>query len=78
MVHFSVKAKGSRDKARLGKLLELQGPDPETLELLQRGAPGWLKDPEEFWRRPPTFESAYLDPQTEVVGYILQTSQGDA
>lgn len=77
-VNFSVKTKGSQDERRLEKLLTLQGPDPETHKLLQTCGDLWLQDPRGFWTRPPMSKLAPFDPQTQIVGYILQTSRGDA
>ncbi len=77
-VEFSVKTKGGQEKARLKKLLTLQVPDPETLKLLQDCGTFWLQHPGEFWKRPPPRQLDHFDPQTQVVGYILQADQGDA
>ena len=78
MVMFNVKPKGSQDKARLRKLLDFQGPELETIKLLENCGSLWLEYPRNFWRRPIPSNLTHLDPQTQVVGYFLPTIQDDA
>ena len=77
-VMFNVRPKGDQDKIRLAKLLDFQGPDLETVKLLEDHCNLWLQNPRSIWERPSSLNLIHLDPQTQVVGYFLQTLHGDA
>lgn len=78
MVQYRVKKRGANDKARVEKVLQFQGTDPDTLALLRGHHDGWLQDPASFWIRP---EPLMIDPtnaQEEILCCYLQTIRDDA
>ena len=77
-VRFQVKEKGLNERRRYEKLLEYQGPDEETVNLLERNHERWLADPAQFWRRPAAPDLSTMDPRAQIIGCFLHTRSDDA
>ena len=78
MVQYQVKERGANDKSRLEKVLQFQGPDPDTLALLRDHHEGWLQNPASFWVRPLPLMVDPTNAQEEILCCYLQTMLDDA
>lgn len=78
MVQYQVKERGANDKSRVKKVLQFQGTDPDTLELLRVYHEGWLQNPATFWVRPLPLLVDPTDVQEEILCSYLQTIRDDA
>ena len=78
MVQYQVKERGANDKSRVEKVLQFQGTDPDTLELLRDHHEGWLQNPASFWVRPLPLLIDPTDIQEEILNCYLQTIRDDA
>ena len=81
MVDYTVKERGQQDKARFQKLLNFQGPDHDTLSLLEERAADWSLHPLSFWERPlggASDAQISLNPQAQIVSCYLQSNRDDA
>ncbi|KAK3047169.1 hypothetical protein LTR09_011371 [Extremus antarcticus] len=73
-----VKRKNDKDQARYLNLLSLNGPDPDTLDLVKTQANQWFADPSSFWTRPNSVNTqfsggrCYLSSQAQIVGHYLR------
>jgi hypothetical protein len=73
-----VKKKGENDQIRMARFLKFEGPDDDTIAVLQNNLVGWLCCPESFWMRPQTIESSSMSPRAEIVKSYIQTKRDDA
>lgn len=73
-----VKQKNTKDHARYLNLLSLNGPNQDTLDLLEERANDWMMDPLSFWIRPESVNTripgaqSHSDPQAQIVGHYMQ------
>jgi hypothetical protein len=78
MVQYRVKKRGANDESRVEKVMQFQGPDPDTVELLRDHHDGWLQNPASFWVRPLPLMITPTDAQEEILSCYLQTTLDDA
>lgn len=78
LVPFCVKQRGENDRNRLAKILHYQGPDKDTMYLLEANAKRWSDCPFEFWCPSPALGFLGLDPHVELVIRCLQLRHVDA
>jgi len=82
LVQYRVKERGANEKARLQKVLQYQGPDPDTIAVLRDHHDQWLFDPAQFWVRPlPVVANSMghsIGPQENILICYLQTMRDDA
>lgn len=73
-----VKQKNEKDHARYLNLLNLSGPNKDTLDLLEEHANDWMTDPSSFWIRPESVNMpisgprSHLNSQAQIVGHYMQ------
>ena len=73
-----VKQKNEKDHARYLNLLNLSGPNQETLDLLEEHASDWMMAPLSFWTRPEAVNMRISGPrsdlssQAQIVGHYMQ------
>ena len=78
MVRFRIQERGSNDKSRLAKVQEFQGPDPDTMKVLNDNYHHWWQDPSSFWVRSTQVVTDSSNPQVKIVGRYLQANPSDA
>ena len=73
----------NKDHARFLNLLNINGPDPETMTLLGEQANNWLANPLAFWNGPmrnvlTAGSSPQLSSQAQIVGCYIQARSDNA
>ncbi|KAK5030185.1 hypothetical protein LTR13_008203 [Exophiala sideris] len=77
-VKYKLTEKGQNERSRFSKLLNYEGPEEATLELLRREKERWFNRPATFWLKGvPTFPSLH-ERQAHIVGIYLQAERVDA
>lgn len=78
-IPFCIKEKGEKDKNQLNQLFKYQGPDQETLRVLNRHEDVWKQDPRQFWNTPLLSNSGRLtNVQVHIARYYLHSQDVDA
>lgn len=77
-VPYMVREKGGNDKRRLARMLEVDLPEHNTVQLLEDNAATWLDDPEQFWNRPCLPDTSMLPPGAQIAGCFLRARRFDA
>jgi hypothetical protein len=78
MVKYRVQERGHNEKNRLARVLQFQGPDDDTIEVLRNNHQQWLQDPSMFWRRPSLLPVDPSDAQARIIAPFLQTIRDHA
>jgi hypothetical protein len=78
LVPFQIREKGQDDKARVEIVMQHEGTDAETIEILRLNHNRWLQDPSSFWICPPMMQTGHYDPQAQIVSRYLQTNSDNA
>lgn len=78
-----VKQNNEKDHARFLNLLNVKGPDPETMTLMTQQADDWTVNPLTFWNRPMLDMSRFrhvphLSSQAQLVGCYMQARRDNA
>ena len=78
-MRYNVKEQGENERNRLARILDFQGPDHDTLMVLDRNFDNWSACPESFWIRPAHHDDLNsIQPQAHIVGLYIQTQCDDA
>lgn len=75
---YVIKERAANDKARFQRLLDFQGPDKDTLKLLQANGDKWIANPSKLLDSPAALGSAGLQPQARIVMCYQSTVRSDA
>lgn len=78
LVPFSVQQRGQRDRDRLKKLFDYDGPDKETLRLLRVSQNQWQNNPSSFEHSPAREIPATNDPYVHLASRFLQIKHDDS
>ncbi|TKA53639.1 hypothetical protein B0A55_13590, partial [Friedmanniomyces simplex] len=64
---YTIKERAANENARFQRMLDFQGPETGTLELLQAHKDEWLSNPSAFWTYAPLLRPVGLEPQAKIV-----------
>ena len=74
LVPYRIQKRGQADEQRFSRLQNYQGPDWETLSLLNDNHQYWLQEPALFWNISPSSLAPFSeDPQAHIIGRYLET-----
>lgn len=79
-MRYQVKERGENDRIRRAKIFDFQGPDDETVNVLNANVNLWTAYPESFWVRPlpDPLGTTIIAPPAQIVGEYIQTKHDDA
>lgn len=70
-LHHRVQRKGEQKENQMRMLLHYQGPDGDTINVLEQCSTEWSLHPQRFWKHANFSSQAHSDPQVEVIRSFL-------
>ena len=74
---FKITVKASKDSDKRDKLSHYEGPDDETVAMLEQNGDSWSKQPQIFWNGPRAAQLSKLSGPALLVGCFVQLERSD-
>jgi hypothetical protein len=73
-----VKKRGDHDAARFSRFFDFDGPDKDTIVVLDDNLAHWLIEPQSFWIRPGSIDFAAVWTPIDIARGYVQADRDDA
>ena len=75
---YTIKEKAANEKARFQRLMDFEGPDSSTLQMLHDFGDSWQRNPMTFWEHASIMQPSATDLQARMVMLYRRTIHMDS